>query len=136
MKEKLTDDSRRALVRYRIERAKQTLKEAEYMRDGGYYNASINRLYYACYYAASALLISNGIETSSHSGVKTMLSLHFVKPGKLSLEHGATFGNLFDKRHNSDYDDFAYCDLDTVNFLIPRTEKFVEAIVALLPEKK
>lgn len=35
MKEKLTDDSRRALVRYRIERAKQTLKEAEYMRDGG-----------------------------------------------------------------------------------------------------
>ena len=47
MKEKLTDDSRRALVRYRIERAKQTLKEAEYMRDGGYYNASINRLYYA-----------------------------------------------------------------------------------------
>jgi len=132
MKEKLTEDSRNALVQYRIERALQTLQEAEYMTDGGYYNAAVNRLYYACYYAASALLIANGIEASSHSGVKTMLSLHFVKPGLLELEHGATFGNLFDKRHSSDYDDFIYCDLATLNFLTPRAKAFVDAIEELI----
>ena len=132
MKEKLTEESRKALVQYRIERARQTLQEAKYMTDGRYYNAAVNRLYYACYYAASALLIANSIDASSHSGVKTMLSLHFVKPGLLALEHGATFGNLFDKRHSSDYDDFAYSDLATLEFLTPRAEAFVQAVEDLL----
>lgn len=55
MKEKLDSESRAAIVNYRLERAYETLKEADYNTAGGYYNAAVNRLYYACYYAASAL---------------------------------------------------------------------------------
>ena len=68
------------------------------MRVGNYFNAAINRLYYACFYAATGLLIAKGIEAGTHNGVKTMLSYHFVRTGILSLEHGSTFSNLFDKR--------------------------------------
>ena len=131
MKQQLTPESRAALVAYRLERANSTLEEARYMRNGSYFNAAINRLYYACYYAATALLVLNNIEAATHSGVKTMLSLHFVRTGLLSLEHGVTFSNLFDKRHSGDYEDFAYCDAALVDYLLPRAESFIKAVEAL-----
>lgn len=46
MKEKLTPENRAAIVDYRMERAYETLKEADYNTDSGYYNAAVNRLYY------------------------------------------------------------------------------------------
>ena len=52
----LTDENYEALSKYRIERAHETLAEIPYLRDQGYYNTATNRLYYACYYAAVALL--------------------------------------------------------------------------------
>lgn len=86
------------------------------MIEGGFYNAAVNRMYYACYYGAVALLALHAIEATTHNGVRTQLSLHFVRTGKLDLEHGATFSLLFDKRHSGDYEDFAYCDAGLVNY--------------------
>ena len=122
MKQELSPEHRVALIQYRFERAYKTLEEADYMRVGNYFNAAINRLYYACFYAATGLLIAKGIEAGTHNGVKTMLSYHFVRTGVLSLEHGSTFSNLFDKRHSGDYEDFAYCDAALVDYLRPRAE--------------
>lgn len=56
MKETLDEETRFSIITYRIDRAKETLTEAEYNAKGGYYNSAVNRLYYACYYAVSALL--------------------------------------------------------------------------------
>lgn len=128
----LSDENRNALTKYRLERAHQTLSEAAYMRDGGYYNAAINRLYYACFYAASGLLVSRGITARTHNGVKAMLSQHFVRTGLLSLEPGATYSALFDKRHSGDYEDFIYADLETVNFLLPKANDFINAVESLI----
>jgi uncharacterized protein (UPF0332 family) len=54
----LTDESK-ALVRYRMERAIEALDEAKVMFDSGHINTYVNRLYYACFYAVSALLLSH-----------------------------------------------------------------------------
>jgi uncharacterized protein (UPF0332 family) len=131
-REQLSDEHRMALVTYRLERARKTLEEAKYMRKGDFFNAAVNRLYYACYYAATALLLVRNIEANTHSGVKTMLSFHFVRTGLLSLEDGTTFSNLFDKRHSSDYEDFTFCDAALVDYLLPRSEDFVVAIEKLI----
>ena len=131
-REQLSDEHRMALVTYRLERARKTLEEAKYMRKGDFFNAAVNRLYYACYYAATALLLARNIEANTHSGVKTMLSFHFVRTGLLSLEDGTTFSNLFDKRHSSDYEDFTFCDAALVDYLLPRSEDFVAAIEKLI----
>ena len=77
MKEKMDKESLKALIAYRIGRAYETLKEADVMKREGFYNAAINRLSYACYYAVIALLLKNDIQTQTHNGVKTMLGLHF-----------------------------------------------------------
>ena len=65
MNETLDEQSRWSLVRYRSERADETIVEAKLLATEGHYNAAINRLYYACFYAALALLVANGITTSS-----------------------------------------------------------------------
>lgn len=54
MNSTLTDENYEALSRYRQERAHETLAEIPYLREQGYYNTAVNRLYYACYYAAVA----------------------------------------------------------------------------------
>lgn len=134
MKERLDEDSKKALIAYRTQRAYETLKEAEVMKREAFYNAAINRLYYACYYAAVALLLKYDIQTQTHNGVKTMLGLHFVSTGKLSLKVGKTFGTLFEKRHSGDYDDFAYCDQELVEDLYPQAEIFIDTVASLIEE--
>ena len=135
MRQQLDDATRAALVGYRLERARSTLGEADLLFQGGYFNAAVNRLYYACYYAAMALLLANGIEAFTHNGVKTQLSMRFVRTGLLSIEHSTTFGLLFDKRHSSDYGDFAYCDAALVEMLRPRAEAFIGVVELLAKDR-
>lgn len=132
MKETLSEESRLALVTYRMERAHDTMKEAEVMRREAFYNAAVNRLYYACYYAAVALLLKFNYQSQTHAGVKTLLGLHFVSTGKLSVREGKTFAMLFQKRHSGDYDDFAYCDREMVDELYPQAEEFIQAVQRLI----
>ncbi len=125
MRDELSPESKSALIAYRIERATDTLKEAELLRGEGYYNATINRLYYACYYAVVALLLQHDIQANSHSGVKSMFGLHFVATGKIPIKIGKTFATLFEKRHSSDYDDFIFCDKEMIDELFPQAETFI-----------
>ena len=80
----MTEQDRVSIVAYRIERAKATVAEVRDIVELGHYNTAMNRLYYACFYAAIALLIKHKIEARTHSGVRRMLGLHFVKTGKVS----------------------------------------------------
>jgi uncharacterized protein (UPF0332 family) len=49
---------RQMLITYRLERARETLEEARVLLEKGHANAGVNRLYYACFYAVSALLLT------------------------------------------------------------------------------
>lgn len=75
MSETFDEQSRTDLVKYRVERADETMMEARLLATEGYYNAAFNHIYYACFYASLALLVKNGLTTSTHTGVKTMLFL-------------------------------------------------------------
>ena len=134
MKEQLSHENLNALVTYRYQRANETIKEVPYLKQQGYYNTAINRLYYACYYAAIALLIKHGINPSTHAGVKQMIGMHFVATNRLSRESGRCFSLLFERRHSSDYDDFASSSEEEIDELLPKAMAFIEAIGSLLKE--
>lgn len=136
MKETLDEQSRTDLVRYRIERADETMKEAGLLAKDGYYNAAFNRLYYACFYAALALLVKHNITTSTHAGVKMLLGLHFVSKGLLDKDLGKTFSRLFEIRHSGDYDDFVYCDKEMTDEYTPLAEAFIQRIKELLEDNQ
>jgi uncharacterized protein (UPF0332 family) len=134
MKETLDEQSRIGLVHYRMERANETMEEARILADNGHYNAAVNRLYYACFYATQALLLKHHIAATTHAGVKSMLGLHFVSKGIISVEHGKTFNTLFEKRHSSDYEAFAYCDKDLIDDLTPLAKAYISRIKELLED--
>lgn len=124
--------SKDELILYRIRRAHETLKEVDAMVDNGFWNAAINRLYYACYYSVSAILLDHDIKAQTHAGVRKMLGLHFVQTGKISRELGKFYSDLFDKRQTSDYDDFITFDEDTVKELLPLGIELIQRIETLL----
>lgn len=134
MKQTLDDNSIKALVKYRIERSNETMLETKLMIDQGYLNGAINRMYYACFYIVSALLVKNKITAQTHAGVKQMLGLHFVLTGKLSPKIGSIYASLFEKRHSSDYDDFAFYDVETVEQLFYQAKDFIRVIMTLIDD--
>lgn len=75
----MKEQDRQELIRYRITRALQTLEEVEVLVENKLWNAAINRLYYACYYAAIALLLSKKVVAQTHSGVRQMLGAAFCE---------------------------------------------------------
>lgn len=130
----MKNDKKSDLVHYRLQRAIETLQEIDIHLKNGFWNTAINRLYYSCYYAATALLLHNGINASTHSGVRQMLGLHFIKTGKISSDLGKVFTDLFDKRHSSDYDDFIQVSKEDVEDLLPLAREFIKKIKELIPE--
>lgn len=128
----MTDEDRIEVVKLRIENARDTMKEAKLLIDNSFWNAAINRMYYACYYAVTALLIHNGIEAQTHAGVRQMLGLHFVRTGKLTVKLSNYYSNLFAKRQSGDYDVYIDFDKDTVDTIYPQAQEFIEAIILLI----
>jgi len=130
----LDDESRKALVEYRLERAYKTMEEAALLEEKGYYNAAVNRLYYACYYATEALLLKHKIEAKSHAGVKAMLGLHFVSKGLIPVAIGKILSTLYEKRQSGDYDDFIYCDKEMTDDLTAQAQVFIDCLAKLIAQ--
>lgn len=120
------------LVQYRISRFSETLREAEAMILNNFWNAAVNRIYYACYYAVSALLLKKGVEPNSHKGIRQMFGLHFIQSEVLTKEDGRFFSDLNDRRQTGDYDDFILYDKETVLKLYEKANGFTTRIIALL----
>ena len=77
IKGQLTDTDRTEIVKYRLEKAYRTYNEAIGSIENSYVETAANRLYYAAYYAVSALLISYKYEASTHNGVIQMFGKVF-----------------------------------------------------------
>ncbi|MDR0565763.1 MAG: HEPN domain-containing protein [Prevotellaceae bacterium] len=101
----LSDEEKTALVRIKIERANETIREIPYLVEQGFYRNAANRLYYSCYYIVSALLLQKGFVAHTHSGIITLFSLRFVKTGIVSAENGKLYRSLFELRQTGDYDE-------------------------------
>lgn len=104
--------SKKEIIRLKIGKARNTL----------------NRLYYACFYAATALSFSRDIFTKTHSGVQQILGLHFINTGILEKELGKFYAELLNYRQQSDYDDFTIIDHEMVKEFSLLANKFVSSV--------
>jgi uncharacterized protein (UPF0332 family) len=124
----------RALIEYRMERARETIDEARIMFDAGRINAYVNRLYYACFYAVSALLLTRDLSTSKHGYLRSLMHREFVKTGLIPKDLGKHFDLLFDYRHKGDYEDFVRFEADDVAGWLEDTRRFIDHAESLIPE--
>jgi uncharacterized protein (UPF0332 family) len=116
-----------------IARAKETLAEAELLLQSGYRFGAINRLYYACFYAVSALLLSEGMSSSKHTGAISLFDQHWIKPARLPREMGRFYRKLFDLRHQGDYAGFLSIGEAEMVELQKETRRFIDNIERALP---
>ena len=122
----------RILVMYRLERARESLEEAGILLEREYGNTFVNRLYYACFYAVSALLLTKGLSSAKHSGIRSLFHQNFVKPGKVDPELGQLYDKLFDNRQKGDYADLVRFDPNEVGDWYDEASEFVAAVQNIL----
>ena len=89
-----TEEEKKQIVDYRLEKSKKTLEDAKKVIELEMWVTAANRLYYAAYYAVSALLISNNINAKTHDGIIRMFNQHFVYAGKIDRELARQYNSL------------------------------------------
>ena len=131
---KLTEEERDSLVHNRVVRVFQTWEETKGIIQNGYWYAAANRMYYACFYMTTALLMKRGYSASTHSGVIRLFGLHFVSTGMVDREIGKLYSNVFELRQSGDYDDWKVIEEKDIVPLIDRVEIFLQTIYQLILE--
>jgi len=120
------------LIRYKLSRARESLAETEVMLQISHPHGAANRIYYACFYAVTALLLTRDLSSSKHSGVIALFNQHFVKPGLISVDMGKFYSRMFDTRVESDYADWIELEKQNMQAEFVLAEEFVAQIAALI----
>ncbi len=129
-------ESNGELVSYRLQRARETLADARILADAGRWNPCVNRLYYACFYAVSALLIREGLSSTKHTGLRSLFNRHYVKTNKVPKDKARFFNDLFERRQEGDYVDFVSFEESRVLPWLPEAEAFVQNLADLIEKCK
>ena len=133
----MTDDNKRANSAAELARGDESLRAARVLIDAGLLHDAESRLYYAAYHAAVALLLTQGLEARSHSGVANLLGLHFVKTGRLDAGDARLFARLQKYRVEADYSTAFVLTKQALEEDLAACRSFVErvqsVIVSLLP---
>lgn len=92
-----------AVAGYWLEKAADSLASAESEFAARRFAFAMNRAYYACFYAASAILLRLGHRFSKHSGVRSAVHQKLVKTGLITPDLGKIYDRLFENRQEGDY---------------------------------
>ena len=131
----LSQEERNAIVAYRTEKARMALDEIKKVMPLEVWSIIANRMYYALYYAVSALLTKDSHPVNTHKGALSLVNQYYVKTDILTKEDGHLFGQVFAFRQGSDYDDSIDATKEDVEQIFPKVEALVEKIIALTNEK-
>ena len=121
-----------ALARHRIQRAQAALREADLLLEQQHLNGALNRIYYAAFYAARALLATRRLDSSRHSGVIALFQEHFVRTGLVPTDAARALPRAFEKRQTSDYGDFSEPSKEEVLSLRDQVGAFVQMCEAVI----
>jgi len=94
---------RAVIARDWMRKSERALNDAELLFGGDSLVGCVNRLYYAVFYAVSAVLAQEGREYGKHTAVRAALHRDFVKPGRVPRQCSITYNTLFDDRQEGDY---------------------------------
>ena len=100
------DERQKNLSNYRIAEAEDSLKVAAHCLKEGLYKDSINRSYYAAFYAVKAILALSTVDFKRHKDVMGYFNKEYVAKEIFPREIGRKLGTLQRVREKSDYDDF------------------------------
>jgi len=87
-----------------LHKAEHALDVAEELMKKGYAPDAASKVYYCMFYAAQALLRSEGVDVIKHSAVESAFGYHFAKSGRLNPKYHKMLINARKIREIADYD--------------------------------
>ena len=127
------DERQKDLSCYRIAEAADSLKVASHCLKEGLYKDSINRSYYAAFYAVKAVLALGTVDFKRHKDVMGYFNKEYIAKEVFPREIGRKLGTLQRVREKSDYDDFyiasrekAEEQFQTAELVIGEVKKYLE----------
>lgn len=100
----MTKQARAANIAAELAKSADALAACRQLLDIGLLDDAMARLYYSMFHLVSAALLTVGVEATSHRSLHSLLSLHLVRPGHISLGSARILGELFTLRNQADYD--------------------------------
>lgn len=128
----MTPEQRKILVQREVYRARRHLSQADEMLALKHWDLAANRQYYACYHAVQALFVSREVSGATHKGMIAQFSLHFVKTGIVSMEHGSFLSRMMQLRQKADYNCYYDISEEEVRSLSEPTHEFIETLLSLI----
>jgi uncharacterized protein (UPF0332 family) len=119
-------------IRLRVSEARTTLDDARLLFGTGSVRSVVNRLYYACFYAASALVCTQGLRPKKHSGLLSAFSREWIKTGRFPPETGDLFRHLFDLRIEGDYQHGMLPTAEELGDLVREVQGFLDDLLPLV----
>jgi hypothetical protein len=120
------------VVQYWIEKANDSISAAEDELKAGRFSFTVNRIYYACFYIVSAVLLQRKLKFTKHSGVRTAFHQHLVKTGQVSREQGQLYDELFEARLRGDYIELVHFEKQEIEEWLKQASEFVKAVGSLI----
>jgi uncharacterized protein (UPF0332 family) len=128
----MNDPERGALILYRLEQARSTLRQSEILANADEWSGVVNRAYYAMFYAALALLLTKDLGTSKHTGVLALIDREFVKPGLLPKEMSRVLRAAFNARQKIDYKELVVIEPERAREVLAHAKTFIEVVAEYL----
>jgi uncharacterized protein (UPF0332 family) len=113
------------LIKYRLNRAEKTYQDACSLANNQSWNSCVNRLYYSCFYAVTALLLCDNLSSPKHTGVRSLFNKNYVRTEIISKDLGSVFNELFEYRLEVDYADFTDFNESQVLPFIDKVREFL-----------
>ena len=124
----LDNEKRHALIQYRLELMEEAKSEAHLLLANNKYRGAINRIYYAMFYAISALALSKNTSVSRYSQLIGWFNRNYIKTGILDKKFSWMIQKAFDKRSKGDYEDMIRFSQTDVEELYADMVEFTEQL--------
>ena len=128
----MTGDQLQELRDFRLAQAQESLDAARLVLPASLFRETVNRSYYAMFYAVLALLVQGKHETSKHAGAISLFDRLFVKTGLFEKQYSQWLHETFDARLQSDYEPLHQISEELAREHLHMAENFVEAVVSYL----
>ena len=123
------------VITYWKEKSKESLDSAKDELEAGRLSFAVNRIYYSCFYAVSALLLLNGLKFRKHSGIRAAFHQYFVKTGLISHEQGLFYDELYEARQRGDYIELVNFEKRQIEDWLEQAKEFVDTVGKLVIQK-
>lgn len=115
-----------------LNKARRAVQAATILLREGDPDFAVSRAYYAMFYAAEALLRSQGLRFHKHGAVHGAFGEHFVKTGLIDQQFHRWLLDAFDQRIIGDYEVTDVLGDDDVARVIAHAEDFLNAALQYL----